>query len=161
MSNWPGDDAVFPLSMPIIKQFEGFRAAPYKDSAGIPTIGYGTILYPDGKAVTMNDPAITEAQATSYLSYQMSLKSKAIAPSLQKPASLHQGAAMLSLTYNIGTAAFIGSTVLRKFNAGDLPASADAFLLWDKAVVDGQLVVVPGLLKRRQEERTIFLTSDA
>ena len=53
MPNWPGDAAVFPFCMPIIKQFEGFRAKPYKDSAGIPTIGYGTIQYPDGKAVTM------------------------------------------------------------------------------------------------------------
>ena len=53
MPNWPGDAAVFPLCMPVIKQFEGFRAKPYKDSAGIPTIGYGTIRYPDGSAVTM------------------------------------------------------------------------------------------------------------
>ena len=43
MPNWPGDATVFPFCMPIIKQFEGFRAKPYKDSAGIPTIGYGTI----------------------------------------------------------------------------------------------------------------------
>jgi lysozyme len=161
MSNWPGDDAVFPLCMPIIKQFEGFRAAPYLDSASIPTIGYGTIEYPNGKAVTMKDPPVTETQAEGFLSYQMSLKSKAIAVYLQRRATLHQGAAMLSLTYNIGTAAFKGSAVLRKYNVGDLPDAADAFLLWDKAVVDGQLVVVPGLLKRRQQERTIFLTADA
>ena len=160
MSNWPGDDAVFPLCIPNIKQFEGFRAATYQDSAGIPTIGYGTIEYPNGKAVTMHDPSITEQQATVYLRHQMSQKSAAIAPALQRRASLHQAAAMLSLTYNIGTAAFKGSTVLRKYNVGDLPDAADAFLLWDKAWVDGQLVVVPGLLKRRQLERTIFLTAD-
>jgi len=161
MSNWPGDAAVFPLCMPIIKQFEGFRAAPYRDSAGIATIGYGTILYPDGSKVTMSDPAITDEEATSYLSFQMSKKSAQIAPLLQKPASLHQAAAMLSLTYNIGSGAFQDSTVLRKFNAGDLPAAADAFLMWDKATVDGKLVVVQGLLNRRQQERTIFLTADS
>ena len=161
MSNWPGDDAVFPLCMPIIKQFEGFRAAPYKDSAGIPTIGYGTIEYPNGKAVTMKDPPVTEAQAEGFLRYQMSLKSKTIAAYLQQRATLHQAAAMLSLTYNIGTGAFKTSTVLRKFNAGDIPGSADAFLMWDKAVVDGQLVVVPGLHARRVQERTVFLTADA
>jgi len=161
MSNWPGDAAVFPFCTPIIKQFEGFRAAPYKDSAGIPTIGYGTILYPDGSKVTMSDPAITDEEATSYLNFQMSQKSAQIAPLLQNPASLHQAAAMLSLTYNIGTGAFQGSTVLRKFNAGDIPGSADAFLLWDKATVDGKLVVVQGLLNRREQERTIFLTPDS
>jgi lysozyme len=161
MPNWPGDAAVFPFCLPIIKQFEGFRANPYKDSAGIPTIGYGTILYPDGKAVTMNDPPVTEPQAEGFLRYQMSLKSKTIATYLTRAATLHQAAAMLSLTYNIGTGAFKSSTVLRKFNAADIPASADAFLMWDKAVVDGQLVVVPGLHKRRVQERTIFLTADA
>ncbi len=160
MSNWPGDAAVFPFCMPIIKLFEGFRASPYLDSGGIPTIGYGTILYPDGSKVTMGDPAITDAEATSYLSFQMSQKSAQIAPLLQKPASLHQAAAMLSLTYNIGSGAFQGSTVLRLFNAGDIPGSADAFLMWDKATVDGKLVVVQGLLNRREQERTIFLTAD-
>lgn len=161
MSNWPGDAAVFPFCMPVIKQFEGFRAKPYKDSAGIPTVGYGTIQYPDGKAVTMNDPAVTEPQAEGFLRYQISLKSKTIATYLMRSATLHQAAAMLSLTYNIGTGAFKGSTVLRKFNGGEIPGSADAFLLWDKAVVDGQLVVVPGLHKRRVQERAIFLTADA
>jgi len=160
MPNWPGDDAVFPLCVPLIKQYEGFRAAPYKDSAGIPTIGYGTILYPGGKAVTMQDPPITEPKAEEYLRYQMSLKSKTIATYLTRAATLHQGAAMLSLTYNIGTGAFKTSTVLRKFNAGDIPGSADAFLMWDKAVVDGQLVVVPGLHARRVKERGVFLTAD-
>jgi lysozyme len=161
MPNWPGDAAVFPFCMPIIKQFEGFRAKPYKDSAGIPTIGYGTIQYPSGKAVTMKDPAVTEQQAEGFLSFEMSKKSAAIAPCLRRRATLHQGAAMLSLTYNIGTGAFKGSTVLRKFNAGDIPGSADAILMWDKATVDGQLVVVPGLHKRRVQERAIFLTADA
>ena len=161
MANWPGDAAVFPLCMPLIQGFEGFRAAPYKDSAGIPTIGYGTILYPSGKAVSMNDAPVSQAQANDFLAYQMGLKSKAIAPLLQKPATLHQAAAMLSLAYNIGSTAFQSSTVLKRFNSGDLHAAADAFLLWDKATVDGKLVVVQGLLNRRQQERTLFLTAEA
>lgn len=159
MSNWPGDAAVFPLCEPIIKQFEGFRAAPYKDSAGIPTIGYGTILYPDGRKVTMADPACTDAQATGWLEHQMSQKSAQIAPLLKRVASLHQAAAMLSLTYNIGVGAFQSSTVLREFNAGNFPTAADAFLMWDKATVNGQKVVVDGLHNRRVAERTIFLTA--
>ena len=165
MPNWPGDNAVFPLCLPLIKQFEGFRSAPYKDSAGIPTIGYGTILYPPppngtGKSVTMSDPAVSEDQATGFLAYQMSLKSGQIAPLLQKQATLHQAAAMLSLLYNIGTGAFGASTVLRKFNAGDIAGAADAFLMWDKATVNGQKVVIDGLHNRRVQERTFFLAAD-
>lgn len=160
MANWPGDDAVFPLCTALLKQFEGFRAAPYLDSVGVPTIGYGTIQYPGGEAVKMSDPAILERQAIQFLDYQLGLKSKVIAPMLQKPASLHQAAAMLSLTYNIGTGAFGSSSVLRKFNAGDSAGAADAFLMWDKGTVDGKLVVIQGLLNRRQAERTVFLTAD-
>ncbi|HEY2070240.1 MAG TPA: lysozyme [Rhizomicrobium sp.] len=165
MANWPGDAAVFPFCTPIIKQFEGFRGAPYKDSAGIPTIGYGTILYPPapqgtGKSVTMGDAPVTDDQATQFLSYEMSLKSAQIAPLFTRMPSLHQAAAMLSLTYNIGTGAFKSSTVLRQFNAGNFPESADAFLMWDKATVNGQKVVVDGLHNRRVQERTIFLTAD-
>jgi lysozyme len=160
MPNWPGDVAVFPFCMPIIKQFEGFRSAPYLDSVGVATIGYGTIQYPNGNKVTMNDPAITDDQATEFLSFQMSQKSAQIAPLLQQPASLHQAAAMLSLTYNIGVGAFQSSTVLRQFNAGNIQAAADAFLLWDKGTVNGQLVVIAGLHNRRVAESQIFLTPD-
>jgi len=109
----------------------------------------------------MNDAPVSQAQANDFLAYQMGLKSKAIAPLLQKPATLHQAAAMLSLAYNIGSTAFQSSTVLKRFNSGDLHAAADAFLLWDKATVDGKLVVVQGLLNRRQQERTLFLTAEA
>ena len=161
MPNWPGDDAVFPLCMPIIKQFEGFRAAPYLDSAGIATIGYGTIQYPGGAKVTLRDAKITQDIATGFLTFEMSKKAAEIAPFLKRPATLHQAAAMLSLSYNIGSAGFQGSTVLSKFNAGDIAGAADAFLMWDKARVKGKLAVVPGLLKRRTQERTIFLTADS
>ncbi|MEI9995520.1 MAG: lysozyme [Rhizomicrobium sp.] len=160
MSNWPDEASVFALAAPLIEQFEGFRAAPYRDSVGVATIGYGTIQYPDGKAVTMSDPAVTQAQAGEYLSYQMQLKAAALGPLLQKPATLHQAAAMLSLAYNIGTGAFQSSTVLRKFNAGDPAGAADAFLMWDKGTVNGKKVVIDGLHKRRVAERTIFLTAD-
>ena len=51
----------------LIKSFEGFRSHPYKCPAGIPTIGYGATFYPNGKKVTMDDPAITEQQATDML----------------------------------------------------------------------------------------------
>src|ERR1700759_4445069 len=117
MANWPGNNAVFPLCTSIVKQFEGFRAAPYLDSVGVPTIGYGTIQYPGGEAVKMRDPAITEPQGIQFLNYQRVLKADAISPRFQKKVSLHQGAAMLSLTYNIGSGAFSSSSVLRKFNA--------------------------------------------
>jgi hypothetical protein len=44
---------------------------------------------------------------------------------------------------------------------GDYLAAGDAFLMWDKDHQDGQLVVVPGLLRRRQIERAYYLNVPA
>ena len=49
-----------------IKFFEGLELEAYEDSAGIPTIGYGTIRI-DGKPVKMG-MKITAEQAEQYLS---------------------------------------------------------------------------------------------
>lgn len=160
MANWPRDDAVFPLCAAVVTQFEGFRAHPYRDIVGVPTIGYGVIQYPGGAMVRMSDSPITQAQATQFLIHQLGLKSRAIAPMFQARVTAHQAAAMLSLVYNIGTGAFGRSTLLRKVNAGDSAGAADQFLVWDKGHIDGQAVAIAGLLARRQAERALFLTPD-
>ncbi|MGH6871796.1 MAG: lysozyme [Rhizomicrobium sp.] len=160
MANWPDIEELVPVAGPLIKQFEGFRAKPYLDSVGVATIGYGTISYPDGRGVTMHDSAISETQASEYLGNDVAGRAARMAPLLTRAASLHQAAAMLSLAYNIGVAGFRTSTVLRKFNEGDLQASADAFMMWNKGTVNGQKVAIAGLTNRRTQERAFFLTAD-
>ena len=44
----------------LIRAFEGFRAEPYLDAVGVPTIGYGSTYYPDGQRVRLTDPPISE-----------------------------------------------------------------------------------------------------
>ena len=55
----------------LIKEFESFRANPYLDSEGIPTIGYGTTSYPDGRKVTMNDSPVTQDVADTYFQHHV------------------------------------------------------------------------------------------
>jgi len=45
---------------------EGYRAAPYLDSVGVPTIGYGTTMIL-GEPVTLTHPAITDNVARQIL----------------------------------------------------------------------------------------------
>ena len=161
MTNWPTDDVFFPICTPFIKQWEGLELKPYLDSVGVATIGWGTIRYPDGRPVTMKDPAITEEFAETCLRHEMTEKSAGLSPALTRVPTAHQAGAMLSLTYNIGLPAFRGSTVLRKFNGGDMQGAADAFLMWNKGHVDGQLVEIRGLTNRRNAERDFFLKADA
>ncbi|MEM0979121.1 MAG: lysozyme, partial [Cyanobacteria bacterium P01_H01_bin.58] len=64
--------------------------------------------------------------------------------------------ALTDLTYNIGAEQLRTSSLLRCLNAGDKACAADEFLEWDKA--DG--VVLPGLVKRRKQNRALFLQKE-
>ena len=56
-----------PQCLDIIAEFEGFRPVPYLCPAGVPTIGYGSTYYEDGRSVQMSDGAITEPQGRRML----------------------------------------------------------------------------------------------
>lgn len=58
-----------------------------------------------------------------------------------------------SLTYNIGSAAYAGSTVAKRFSSGDWKGACNAFLMWRLA--RGR--EVEGLKRRREAERRICL----
>jgi lysozyme len=146
------------LAMGLVTRFEGFRGVPYRDAAGIATIGYGATRYKDGRAVTLRDPPMTRDAARALLQDQLQKVCACIAPGFAQPPNPNQGAAMLSLAYNIGAAAFSASTLLRKINAGDVAGAADQFLVWDKAHVNGVMTALPGLAARRAAERALFLS---
>ena len=64
---------VTPMSIDICRDCatrvaEGLKLKPYLCSAGVPTIGIGSTIYPDGTRVTMLDKEITEEQANEYFS---------------------------------------------------------------------------------------------
>ncbi len=145
------------IALPLISEAEGFRAAPYLCPAGHWTVGFGMTRYPDGRTVAPGDAPITREAATEMLRTLIERLWTKISAYLERPASENQSAAMLSLVYNIGAGAFLASTLLKKFNAGDTPGAADEFLRWDKARVGGKVVALPGLSARRKAERALFL----
>lgn len=138
----------------LIKKFEGLRLRPYLDSARIPTIGYGTIKYPNGKRVTMQDAPITESEAFSYLMFDVTSFSKNMNRYITTShLSQNQYDALVSFTYNIGIGAFANSTLLRKVNHNPNDASIyNEFLKWKRA--GGK--VVQGLLNRRIMEAKFY-----
>jgi GH24 family phage-related lysozyme (muramidase) len=73
--------------------------------------------------------------------------------------------ALVSFCYNVGAGedGFAGSTARRMLNEGDFQGCADQLLRWNKGTVNGQLVELPGLTRRRKAERELFLSkaSDA
>lgn len=143
--------------MALIKEFEGFRSAPYRDVVGIPTIGYGNTYYLDGRKVSMSDKPLTKDEAHEL---KMAITNRDFTPKVRQalasskvPITQNMFDACVSLAYNIGVAGFAKSSVVRHLNAGNKSAAADAFLLWNKA--GGK--VVNGLVRRRKAERTLFL----
>jgi lysozyme len=162
---YPSDSAVISLALPLIREYEGFKSKPYLCAAGTPTIGYGTTRYPNGYKVSLKDLPIGPIEAERFLCASAGRVFNDLRPLLKREPGLHQAAALLSLAYNIGVGSHDGikgdladSTLLELFNAGDIKGAADQFLVWDKAHVNGKLVALPGLTRRRQSERALFLS---
>lgn len=99
------DTAYLQTAANLIKEFEGFRAAPYKCAAGVWTIGYGTTYYPDGAVVWPTDKPITKEKAADLLEYHID---HAIVPVLERSIptwglmNANQKAAIISFAYNLG-----------------------------------------------------------
>jgi lysozyme len=137
----------------LIKQFEGFLAKPYKCPAGIPTIGYGATYYPSGLKVTLNDKAITEAQATTMLMNMLKTYEKSVDSFCRDDINQNQFDALVSFSYNVGVNALKNSTLLKKVNKDpNDPTIRAEFLRWNKAA--GK--VLKGLTNRRIAEANLY-----
>lgn len=139
----------------LVKSFEGLKLAPYLDSVKVPTIGYGTTYYEGGKKVTMQDPPITQARAEELLAVHLESFCSGVEKLLKVSVTDNQFAALVSFAYNLGLGALGGSTLMKKLNAGDYAGAALEFEKWNKA--GGQ--VLPGLVRRRQAEKALFMHS--
>jgi lysozyme len=120
----------------------------------VPTIGYGNTRYTDGRKVILGEKLSSEKEATQLL--LASLESFEAAVNRHLP-NLNQCQfdALVSFTYNVGTGAFIKSTLLKKakVNAAD-PSIVDEFQKW----VRGGGKVLSGLVTRRREEANLYFS---
>jgi lysozyme len=132
----------------LIKSFEGFEASPYQDSGGVWTQGYGNT-----HGVTADSPPVTQEQAQATLLANLQATEQAITNFLQVTINDNQFGALTSLVYNAGTAPLTGH-LGQYINNGQFQEASEQFIVWNH--VDG--VTVPGLLNRREAERTLFLT---
>ncbi len=152
----PVDRYINATGLALVKRWEGLVLTATPDITGLLTIGWGHT----GSDVKAGQ-TITETEAEQLLSDDLTVHADFV-DMHAGAATDNQFAAMVSLAFNIGNgdanSGFLSSTVLRQHKAANFAAAADAFLLWDKAHVNGQLVVVKGLLNRRVDERALYLT---
>jgi lysozyme len=137
----------------MIKFFEGFRSAPYKCPAGIPTIGYGATFYPDGKKVTMSDKSITEQEGTVLLQSMLVSFEKYVDSYCRDDINQNQFDALVSFAYNLGPANLKSSTLLKKVNLNPEDETIHLeFMKWVKA--GGK--TLKGLVRRREAEADLY-----
>jgi len=140
----------------LVETFEGFRSSPYRDAVGVWTIGYGSTHGPDGEPVTADTEALSEAQADGLVRGSLKAIQDKLNSALKVVLTDHQKIALLSFCYNVGTAAFLRSTMFRLINSHYITKAASQFPLWVHA--GGR--VLPGLVRRRAAERAVYLTPD-
>lgn len=154
----------------LIKKFEGYaealpdgRAKAYADPIhgwAVPTIGYGTTVYPDGSKVKQGD-IITEAQAEQYLVAHVDSMCR---PALEKiptwgRMNANQRGALYSFAYNLGENFYGGP------DTQSITKVCDAVDRWtDKAWIKEQFIkycnpgssAEEGLRRRRVAEAALF-----
>lgn len=135
----------------IIKHYEGFRSKKYICPAGLPTIGYGTVI-DTPEEQWLHNATITEAQATELLKKDVAIAEAAV-NKLAKGVNQDKFDALVCFTYNCGGKALQNSTLLRKVNANpNDPTIKDEFLKWNR----GGGRVLAGLTKRRTSEAELY-----
>lgn len=134
----------------LIKKFEGLRLKAYLCPAGVWTIGYGH-TGPD----VFNGATIREIDAEIYLKSDLMRFEHCVETATQGvPTTPNQFSAMVCLAFNIGSGAFLKSSVLRYHKQGKHQLAANAFLLW--VFVKKQKVT--GLVRRRTAERSLYVS---
>lgn len=136
--------AAITIALPLIAQFEGLVARPYRDPVGILTVCYG---HTGGD---IEQKRYTKSECAELLARDARKHAQALS-CIKKPLADYQQAAFVSFAYNIGAAKFCASTLVKKANAGDMAGACAELSRWTKA--GGR--VLPGLVKRRAAERAL------
>ncbi|MDH5083502.1 phage tail spike protein [Clostridium perfringens] len=142
-----------------VKGIEGYAPYHYYDSVGVKTLGYGMT----GKELNGVSVPLSETSATHYLVNNFNrlyyvpvlniLKAKGVTNMLQREVD-----AFASFAYNCGVDGFKGSQLLAKYVAGERGEGIhNEFRKW----VHGDGQVLPGLVRRREEEWKIFSGSSS
>jgi lysozyme len=139
----------------LIAEFEGLSLKPYKCSAGVPTIGYGSTYYENGTRVQMSDAPITKQRAEQLLQHTADRFASKVANLIKKPVTQNQFNALVSFAFNVGSGALASSTLLKlvNVNPNDIMIAKE-FLKWNKV----NKVSVQGLTNRRIKESALYFT---
>lgn len=129
-----------------IMNHEGVKQTAYKDPIGVVTVCVGHT-----KTAKLGT-TLSYARCQELLTQDLAEAQADVRRSITNPVTQGQYDALVSLAFNIGGRNLYYSTLAKKFNQGDCYGAAAEFSKWIKA--GGK--VLPGLVKRRADERKAF-----
>jgi len=153
----------------MIKHHEGVRVKPYRCPAHLWTVGVGHVLYPEQAKMSVAERLKMAMKLEDFRIWSMDEVDNLLAQDLGRfergvarycpVATTHQGVfdALVSFAFNVGLGNLQRSSLRMKTNRGEFDDAADEFLKWTKAA--GK--VLPGLVKRRNDERALYLSGVA
>ena len=148
----------------LIIRAEGFRGDAYLCSAGVPTIGYGSIRYQDRDPVRLGD-TISRDDAEQLLTHYIATQIDPMIPRLiPRPLTQPQWDAFASFLYNFGFEKTRGYTLTKVIAEGPEDNTLEALKAWEAKVVHWWPVYrmaggkpLLGLFRRRVAELLTFL----
>lgn len=136
----------------LITYFEGDKLKAYVCPAGKITISRGLTYYPNGNSIKIGD-TITQKQSDEYFKQVLVKFEDSVNRLVRLKIHQYMFDSLVSFCFNCGIGNFQSSTLLKKINLGDFIGASNEFLKWNKA----QGKELPGLTKRRQAEKELFL----
>ena len=143
----------------MIMRFESFSPAPYNDTDGNAHIGFGSLLHRG----LVNDADKTTrwdvARAQAVLDRDACVFAQEVCEAVKVPLNQNQFDALVIWTYNCGAGAMRKSTWLKELNKKNYDAVPALMKLYNKTRDSkGKLVLVSGLVRRRNAEAELFET---
>jgi len=144
------------LALHIIKKYEGYSEKAYPDpfTGGSPyTLGYGSQFYPDGSPVKQGQ-CCTKRKALEYLNHEVEvIDIQLLKLNLGLDYSMRN--ALISFVHSIGWEPFLYSPLIDLIEAENWGGAAEQMTRW---IFDSNYKVIGGLVERRREESTLFLS---
>jgi lysozyme len=147
MSRLTASRAAFDL----IASFEGFRTRAVQAPDGQWTLGFGHT------ATAREGLSVTRAEAEDLLRWDLLPIEDTLRQVALTPLSQNQFDALVSFAFNIGLENFKGCDVLKYLNQGQPIAAALSLHAWRRAPVNGRILTIDALVRRRAAESALFL----
>ena len=149
----------------MIKHHEGVRFKPYRCPAKLWTVGVGRVLYAiqgrlpldqrDAYPLEPHDNrTFSSDEVNGLLSADLIRFETGVARLFPMVLTQGQNDALVSFAFNLGLGGVQRSTLRQKVLRGETQEAADEFLKFTR----GGGKVLPGLVKRRNDERALFLS---